>query len=156
MCFTNFFIKCVKYTVPDSSDRRLRTALVLLRLLWRYLDANMTGATVQMNTPTGNKKLRYCVIWDLHSQSEKSGCVLLNVLYTTCQVSSDWLLRTVVVPLRLLWGYADANMTGDTAHIVAAEYFRVWSTLKCILRLALAAAIQCCFIWDLHSRSEKS
>ena len=56
--FHNLLIKCVnmvKDTVPDSSDRRLRTAFVLLRLLWRYLDANMTGATVQMNTPAGNK-----------------------------------------------------------------------------------------------------
>ena len=53
--FHNLLIKCVKDTVPDSSDRRLRTALVLLRLLWRYLDANLTGATVQMNTPTGNE-----------------------------------------------------------------------------------------------------
>ena len=43
--FHKLLIKCVKYTVPYSSDRLLRTALVLLRLLWRYSAANMTGAT---------------------------------------------------------------------------------------------------------------
>ena len=39
-------IKCVIYTMPDFSDRRLRTAIVLLRLLCGYSDANMTEPTI--------------------------------------------------------------------------------------------------------------
>ena len=46
VCFTNTLLNVI-YTVPDFSDRRLRTAIVLLRLLCGYSDANMTEGTVQ-------------------------------------------------------------------------------------------------------------
>ena len=68
------------------------------------------------------------------------------VIYTVPDFS-DRGLRTARVLLRLLCGYSDANMTEATVHRVAAEYFlRVRSTLKCILRLAIATAMLICYM----------
>ena len=38
-----------------------------------------------------------------------------------CDVVPLWLLQ-VGVPLRILWGYSDASVTGATAYALAAEY----------------------------------
>ena len=67
--------------------------------------------------------------------------LLIKCVIYTVPDFSDQRLRTAIVFLRLLCGFSDANMTEATVHRVAAEYFCVRSTLKCILRPAIATAM---------------